>query len=48
MKLYLANMAYADFYVTPFVGVWIETSSARWNRYFACVTPFVGVWIETV
>ena len=34
-------------YVTPFVGVWIETAD-----FCACcncsgVTPFVGVWIET-
>ena len=33
--------------VTPFVGVWIETSrwSLRDNAWR--VTPFVGVWIET-
>ena len=35
------------YFVTPFVGVWIETplpvrQLADWN-----VTPFVGVWIET-
>ncbi len=34
-------------WVTPFVGVWIETSLARcWSRRKE-VTPFVGVWIET-
>ena len=33
--------------VTPFVGVWIETSALK--RFCSCiiVTPFVGVWIET-
>ena len=34
--------------VTPFVGVWIETSRARKRRKQYLVTPFVGVWIETV
>ena len=35
-------------YVTPFVGVWIETDygNGRYKSYD--VTPFVGVWIETV
>ena len=33
--------------VTPYVGVWIETSS-RIGRYTPTpVTPYVGVWIET-
>ena len=34
--------------VTPFVGVWIETSSQQERGEEAAVTPFVGVWIETV
>ena len=33
--------------VTPFVGVWIETSLPPSLRMIAKVTPFVGVWIET-
>ena len=33
--------------VTPFVGVWIETSGMQCMRQFNSVTPFVGVWIET-
>ena len=33
--------------VTPFVGVWIETSSITKNHFRKNVTPFVGVWIET-
>ena len=33
--------------VTPFVGVWIETSPSSPPNIAAQVTPFVGVWIET-
>ena len=33
--------------VTPFVGVWIETSFALRCKHKQSVTPFVGVWIET-
>ena len=33
--------------VTPFVGVWIETSLSLKLRLEEYVTPFVGVWIET-
>ena len=36
-----------DFPVTPFVGVWIETSQLDGFDYVRWVTPFVGVWIET-
>ena len=34
-------------YVTPFVGVWIETLSPYGWYNVRKVTPFVGVWIET-
>ena len=34
-------------YVTPFVGVWIETLSGMYKSETSLVTPFVGVWIET-
>ena len=34
-------------YVTPFVGVWIETELPTQMRGLIRVTPFVGVWIET-
>ena len=34
-------------FVTPFVGVWIETLSGMYKSEGALVTPFVGVWIET-
>ena len=33
--------------VTPFVGVWIETSQRSYGYAPRYVTPFVGVWIET-
>ena len=33
--------------VTPFVGVWIETTGTREYGEHLKVTPFVGVWIET-
>ena len=35
-------------YVTPFVGVWIETHPKAKSMMTDKVTPFVGVWIETV
>ena len=34
-------------YVTPFVGVWIETLDIEHIFSIREVTPFVGVWIET-
>ena len=34
-------------FVTPFVGVWIETISFTKRFTPVSVTPFVGVWIET-
>ena|GEM_PF-886089 len=36
-----------DSRVTPFVGVWIETSLCAPCSVIPNVTPFVGVWIET-
>ena len=38
---------YGKYLVTPFVGVWIETSKVAKTKYPKNVTPFVGVWIET-
>ena len=34
-------------FVTPFVGVWIETHFCLPQTREEEVTPFVGVWIET-
>ncbi len=34
--------------VTPYAGVWIETSLVGIrNMLCSCVTPYAGVWIET-
>ena len=38
---------FAEYAVTPFVGVWIETAELDLNLTCLQVTPFVGVWIET-
>ena len=34
--------------VTPYVGVWIETSLTVDTSHPEAVTPYVGVWIETI
>ncbi len=34
--------------VTPFTGVWIETTIDNENPVPLNVTPFTGVWIETL
>ena len=34
-------------FVTPHVGVWIETESIERRHVLIKVTPHVGVWIET-
>ena len=45
-NIFWATILYR-FLVTPFMGVWIETSMYP-NRYKVNrVTPFMGVWIET-
>ena len=36
-----------DVYVTPYVGVWIETTNYLVLSSHCQVTPYVGVWIET-
>ena len=38
---------FAEYAVTPFVGVWIETNGETGYSRIEKVTPFVGVWIET-
>ena len=35
-------------YVTPYVGVWIETVDFLVKLTELGVTPYVGVWIETL
>ena len=34
--------------VTPYVGVWIETTRHPMKAAYRSVTPYVGVWIETL
>ena len=34
--------------VTPYAGVWIETSDLSQYLNIAIVTPYAGVWIETL
>lgn len=38
---------FAEYAVTPFVGVWIETNHHERHQNQSDVTPFVGVWNET-
>ena len=47
LKLWLSVLTRHSFQVTPFVGVWIETSLSLLELTHSLVTPFVGVWIET-
>ena len=48
LKHILGNVIYTLVYVTPYVGVWIETSETEGCAYASFVTPYVGVWIETL
>ena len=36
------------YFVTPCVGVWIETNNWEPSPQMGEVTPCVGVWIETI
>ena len=45
-RLVLVNSFFL--FVTPHVGVWIETSINCVEHINLFVTPHVGVWIETV
>ena len=47
LSLHRDIQPFAEYAVTPFVGVWIETLEPRQNLPLVRVTPFVGVWIET-
>ena len=47
LKLLLRHHNRKPHYVTPFVGVWIETRHCYRHVLPILVTPFVGVWIET-
>ena len=47
LSLHRDIQPFAEYAVTPFVGVWIETKKLEADLLQANVTPFVGVWIET-
>ena len=47
LKLISIHSKFIGHFVTPFVGVWIETRYASSHDLPLGVTPFVGVWIET-
>ena len=37
------------FFVTPFMGVWIEINmNTKYEEIVNVVTPFMGVWIEII
>ena len=48
LSLHRDIQPFAEYAVTPFVGVWIETGNQSDHNQGAAVTPFVGVWIETL
>ncbi len=48
LSLHRDIQPFAEYAVTPFVGVWIETYLTPSDGHTAQVTPFVGVWIETM
>ena len=39
---------FAEYAVTPCMGVWIETLSLHLCTLIKSVTPCMGVWIETL
>ena len=47
LKLIRIHSKFIGHFVTPFVGVWIETRYVQTASEKMSVTPFVGVWIET-
>ena len=48
LKLYNRFHECSAFWVTPCVGVWIETVMDKGTVITEKVTPCVGVWIETI
>ena len=47
LKLYTSLAGAFASYVTPYAGVWIETSELTMLAIPMMVTPYAGVWIET-
>ena len=48
LKQVSLNEVNSEFMVTPYVGVWIETTITSSFAASTIVTPYVGVWIETM
>ena len=48
LKLFPVFPSIGPDFVTPHVGVWIETTSEELQPDEEQVTPHVGVWIETL
>ena len=46
LKFPVTAPAAAAFFVTPFMGVWIEIRIISAAKASIFVTPFMGVWIE--
>ena len=47
LSLHRDIQPFAEYAVTPCMGVWIETSNNMRHHYLSRVTPCMGVWIET-
>ena len=47
LSLHRDIQPFAEYAVTPCMGVWIETLSVLSLRQAYAVTPCMGVWIET-
>ena len=47
LSLHRDIQPFAEYAVTPCMGVWIETIESVNSRICQCVTPCMGVWIET-
>ena len=47
LSLHRDIQPFAEYAVTPCMGVWIETLAWSRDTFTASVTPCMGVWIET-
>ena len=47
LSLHRDIQPFAEYAVTPCMGVWIETTNIKQEEKRQRVTPCMGVWIET-
>ena len=47
LKLLVQGVKLTSRHVAPYVGAWIETTSALIASRLSDVAPYVGAWIET-